>query len=148
MKKIIPSYARVVNETTGEVETVAVEIKDNIRHRVKNGWCRVYRFKLDDVLREITSKIEYDIFVEIRDSNISKTFALNFNQTKIAKKLNVSRMTVSRVVSKLKENDFIRKFENVYFINPFIYIPPNMPNEDIEKEQIKWSENKELLDDK
>lgn len=143
MKKIIPNYAKIVNNVTGEIESVALEITENRRHRVKNGWCRVYRFKLDDVVREITSKTEYDIFVEIRDSNIPKTFALSFNQTKIAKQLGTSRASVSRVVSKLKSKEFIKKIGNVYFINPFIYIPPLLANEIVEEFQTKWSELKD-----
>ena len=143
MKKIIPNYARIVNNETGEIESVALEIKDNQRHKVKNGWCRVYKFKLDDVVREITSKTEYDIFVEIRDSNIPKTFALSFNQTKIATKLKTSRASVSRVIAKLKAKEFIKKIGNVYFINPYVYIPPLLGNDIVEEFQIKWSELKD-----
>lgn len=140
MRKIITNYAKVVNDKTGEIETVSVEILENKQYKIKGGWCRVYRFKLDDVLREITSKTEYDIYAIIRDSNFHKTFALNFNQTKIAKELNVSRVTVARVVSKLKDKQFIKKIDNVYFINPFIYIPPFIDNETISETQQLWKE--------
>lgn len=140
MSIIIQEYLKVVNKDTGEIEDFAVEVIDNKRNNVKRGWTRMYRYELDSVLRELTSRTEYDIYADIRDSNLPKTFALSFNQTKIAKRHNTTRQTVSRVIRKLKDTNFIKKIDNVYFINPFIIIPPMVDNKSVEEFQEKWKQ--------
>ena len=93
------------------------------------------------IIIKLTSKTEYHIFVLIRESTVKKSFIVNFNQTKIAKEQKVSRATVARVVKKLKDANFIKRIDGLYYINPFIYIPPNINNKDAEEMQNFWSEN-------
>ncbi len=143
LKKIIPNYAKIINTESGEIETVAVEIIKN-RNNSKKGWSRMYRFNYDDVIRKITSEKEFEIFVAIRESNIKKTFALNFNQTATAKQLDTSRNTVARVVKKMRDTGFIMKIDNVYFINSHIYVPPMISDEDVAIAQSDWDKHKEL----
>jgi hypothetical protein len=138
MREIIPSFAKILNSETGEIETVTAEIIRN-KTRTKRGWNRMYRFAYDDVMREITSKLEMDIFIDIRESNLKGTFILDFNQQKLAKKHKTSYMTVSRVVNKLKKTNFVKKQGNVFYLNPFIYIPPNITDDIVEKFQIEWN---------
>lgn len=141
MKKIITEYAQIVNQTTGEVEDFAVEVIDNkANNNIKRGWNRMYRFEYDRVIREISSAKEYDIFVDIRESNLKNSFFLNFNQSKLAKKHNTSRQTVARVIKKLKDNYFIKKINNNFIINPLIYIPPMVCNEAVLEAKKIWED--------
>mgnify|MGYP005988812423 CR=1 FL=1 len=111
----------------------------------KKGWTKMYRIEYDRIAREMTSRLEYDIMAYIRDSHIPKTTAVNFKISKITKDLDTTRNTVSKVVKKLRDLDFIRKVGNTYFMNPFIYIPPMVNDMDQYKFQEEW---KELGDDK
>ena len=98
----------------------------------------MYRLAYDEVARGMTSKIEYDIFTAIRDSNVPKTFVLNFKQDTIAKVVGTSKGTVSKVVKKLKDLDFIRKDGSTIIMNPFVYVPPLVQDEDIHSAQEAW----------
>jgi hypothetical protein len=59
--------------------------------------------------------------------------------------MKTSRNTVARVVSKLKKLNFLYKDGSVYKMNPCMYVPPLIRDEDIYKAQEEW---KQYLKDK
>jgi hypothetical protein len=159
MNDIISKAVSVVNPDTGEVNEYSNVLIENNKKFIqyKRGWTRMYRdgtnhniqlekgkviekFEIgyDGIVRELRSPLEHDIFTAIRDSYIPRTNTIIFNQTKLAKKLNTSRVTVARVVRKLKDMSFIRIDDDTLKMNPFIWIAPNLSNDDIHILQEDW----------
>lgn len=122
-----------------------VYIENTKRSKINRGWTRMYRYAYDEIARAMTSKLEYDIFTAIRDSNQSGTFVLKFNQSYIAEVANTSRSAVSRVVKKLKDLKFIQKDGSVWVMNPYVYIPPNLSDNIVQQAQEWWLHKEEEL---
>ena len=141
---IIPDLLKIVNNETGEIETRAVSIVQNRKrnYNIKRSWNRMYKLGYDEVVVNLT-KSELIIFQNIRDSNYKGSFKLNLNQTQLAKDLNMSYKRVAKVVRKMKDTNFIKKFDKSFRINPFIYIPEYLSNETVEAEQQLWKESEE-----
>ena len=139
---IISYGLKIVNPLTGEVETTQAYTKNNSKiYKSKRGWTKMYRIKYDEVAREMTSKLEYDIMAYIRDSNIPKTFVLSFSIEKITRDFNTTRNTVAKAIRKLRDLEFIVKVNNTYLLNPFIYVPPLVSDDVIAEAQENWENN-------
>ncbi len=139
---IISYGLKTVNPLTGEIETTQAYIKNKSKiYKSKRGWTKMYRIKYDEVAREMTSKLEYDIMAYIRDSNIPKTFVLSFSIEKITRDFNTTRNTVAKAIRKLRDLEFIVKVNNTYLLNPFIYVPPLVCDDVIAEAQENWENN-------
>mgnify|MGYP000065293347 FL=1 len=112
----------LIDQDTGELVTV-----DQITKRVygtKNFW-KCYLMDFLTVLGIIDNK-QLDIFVYICENTNSSTNLFIGTYTKIAKDVGVSRPTISAIMKKLQEVNFIRKVQSgVWFVNPNILMKGN-----------------------
>jgi len=158
MDRIISKPLTIVNNITGELDkydSVLVKREQKKFTMSKRGWRKMYaagtthtidelkntkhyEVGYDGVVKTLHSDLEHDIFTCIRDSNISKSNILNFNQTDIATKLGTTRNTVAKTVRKLKETGFLRKDGVIWKMNPFIYVAANISDSDLYKLQQEW----------
>lgn len=120
-------------------KTTIANISDLLRSR---DLLRVNNKKIiygyDLVAREMTSRLEYDIMTYIRDSSLPRTIILNFRVSKIVKDLKTTRNTVFKVIKKLRDLNFIKKVENTYYMNPKVYVPPMIKDDDLSRFQEEW----------
>ena len=129
-------------------ETLQVNVKESKEKSLKKGGFRMaymYQDKsgnigYDDVMMELGSSLERRVFIAIRDSNMVKTFVLNFNQTKMAKRLDTTPNTVSKVVRKLKKIGFIRKEGSLWVLNPNVFIPFGIKDNVVALAQEEWND--------
>jgi len=111
-----------IDKETGEVILV-----DQISKRVygtKNFW-KCYLMDFLTVLGIIDSK-QLDIFIYIVENTNQATNMFIGTYKKIAKDVQVSEPTISRIMKKLQENNFIKKVQNgVWLVNPNILMKGN-----------------------
>jgi predicted transcriptional regulator len=131
---------KVLNEQTGELEPkVFYEVK-HYSNKIKQGYRRMYT-KYDSIQLAMSSPKELEIMLDIRDMYSKEYYIVGINQTKLAKKHNVSRQKISSIVKKLCDNEFIRKEMNgVYRLNPYVYLPYNADGHSMQK---AWDERTE-----
>lgn len=120
---LIGEKKRVLEDkVTGEIITV-----DQITKRVygtKNFW-KCYLMDFLTVLGIIDSK-QLDIFIYIVENTNQHNNTFIGTYKKIAKDVGVSEPTISRIMKKLQDNNFIRKIQNgVWLINPNILMKGN-----------------------
>lgn len=112
----------LIDQDTGEVITV-----DQITKRIygsKNFW-KCYLMDFLTVLGILDSK-QVDIFVYIVENTNQNNNLFIGTYKKISKDLNVSEPTISKIMKKLQENNFIKKVQNgVWFVNPDILMRGN-----------------------
>ena len=112
----------LVDTQTGEVIWV-----DQITKRTygtKNFW-KCYLMDFLTVLGIIDSK-QLDIFIYIVENTNQSNNTFIGTYTKIAKDVGVSRPTISAIMKKLQENNFIKKVQNgVWLVNPNILMKGN-----------------------
>ena len=65
-------------------------------------------------------------------------FSVDLNITKLAKKLGVSRQKIHQFIKRAVFNEFMKKNEGSYFMNPFIYIPNGISDVDGRNAQENW----------
>lgn len=110
-----------------DVETGEVILVDQISKRVygtKNFW-KCYLMDFLTVLGIIDSK-QLDIFIYIVENTNQANNMFIGTYTKIAKDVGVSRPTISAIMKKLQENNFIKKVQNgVWLVNPNILMKGN-----------------------
>ena len=112
----------LIDRETGEVIWV-----DQITKRsygTKNFW-KCYLMDFLSVLGIIDSK-QLDVFVYIVENTNQATNMFIGTYKKIAKDVNVSEPTISRIMKKLQENNFIKKVQNgLWLVNPNILMKGN-----------------------
>ena len=113
--------------------------KKESRLGVKTGWFRMYK-SIYDVWLVCKSNLETQILVYILKST-KKNATVSFKIQDIAKKFNISRMTVSSLIRRLKEVDFIRGGNGLFLVNPTMFIVTNANSEIIRELQETWDEN-------
>ena len=135
----------VLNESSGEfVETEFVE-KVKYKPNGKQGWTKMYRTGYDEVMMELSSRLEMAIFIYIRDSFTRSASIAVFNQTKMADKLSTTRSTVNRLMKKLEKLQFIRKIDDkLYKMNPYVFAPYHADLQSLQKEWDDTSTDKSL----
>ncbi len=106
-----------INQETGEIITV-----DQINKMVygsKNFW-KCYLMDFLAILGIIDSK-QVDIFVYIAENTNPSNNMFIGTYKKISKDVGVSEPTISRMMKKMQENNFIKKVQNgVWQVNPNI----------------------------
>ncbi len=107
----------------------------------KQGWVKMYRNGYDKVMLSLTSRLEMVLFIHIRDSFTKHKELVGFNQTKIAEKFGSTRPTVNRLFRKLIKNNFIRKTDGVYRMNPYIFAPYHT---DLDGLQGRWDDTEQI----
>ena len=128
---------QVLNVNTGEFETKLFTEDVSYTNNIKRGYRRMYT-GYDEVVIAMSSPKESEIMIDIRDMFSKERFIISINQSTLAKKHNVSREKVNKLVRKLCEKKLIRKEDNsVYRLNPYIYIPYNA---NAELMQRQWDE--------
>ena len=112
----------LIDKETGEIIWV-----DQITKRTygtKNFW-KCYLMDFLSVLGIIDSK-QLDVFVYIVENTNQATNMFIGTYKKIAKDVNVSEPTISRIMKKLQENNFIKKVQNgLWLVNPNILMKGN-----------------------
>lgn len=95
---------------------------DQITKRIygsKNFW-KCYLMDFLSVLGIIDSK-QLDVFIYIVENTNQNTNIFIGTYTKISRDVGVSRPTISAIMKKLQENNFLKKVQNgVWFVNPNI----------------------------
>lgn len=112
----------LIDTSTGEVIWV-----DQITKRTygtKNFW-KCYLIDFLTILGVMDNK-QVDIFIYIVENTNSETNTFIGTYDKISKDVNVSRPTISKIMKKLQENNFIKKVQNgVWLVNPNILMKGN-----------------------
>jgi len=112
----------LMNTATGEL--IHVDQITKRAYGIKNFW-KCYLMDFLTVLGVIDSK-QLDIFIYIVENTNQATNMFIGTYKKIAKDLNVSEPTISRIMKKLQENNFIKKAQNgVWLVNPNILMKGN-----------------------
>jgi len=137
-KKIVNYKINTTTNENGEILQQDKWTEIQKYPKIKGGWVRTYEDAYRNVLTSLNSILEQTILFEIQDS-IKNDFTCIFNQTKMAKKLKVTRETISRTVSKLYKVNYLKKIDGIIYANPFVYIPYGISGENIEKAQNKWN---------
>ncbi len=120
--KTIINREEYINVATGELTTIDSVSKYTCG--VKNFW-KCYLMDFLTVLGIIDNK-QLDIFVYIAENTNPSTNLFIGTYSKISKDLNVSRPTISTIMKKLQENNFIKKVQNgLWFVNPNILMKGN-----------------------
>jgi len=110
-----------------DMETGEVIHVDQISKRVygtKSFW-KCYLMDFLSVLGIIDSK-QLDIFIYIVENTNQSNNMFIGTYKKISKDLNVSEPTISRIMKKLQQNNFVKKAQNgVWLVNPDILMKGN-----------------------
>lgn len=113
---------RLVDTSTGEEILV-----DQITKRVygsKNFW-KMYLMDFLMVLGIIDSR-QVDIFIYIVENTNQSTNMFIGTYKKISKDLHVSETTISRLMKKMQDNNFIKRVQNgVWLVNPNVLMKGN-----------------------
>lgn len=112
----------LVDVDTGESMTVDQITK--LVYGTKNFW-KCYLMDFLTVLGIIDSK-QVDIFIYIVSNTNQSTNMFVGTYDKIAKDVGVSRPTISKIMKKLQDNNFIKKVQNgLWLVNPNILMKGN-----------------------
>lgn len=112
----------LVDQDTGEIVHV-----DQITKRIygtKQFW-KVYLMDFLSILGIVDNK-QLDVFIYIAENTNQSTNLFIGTYRTISKDVNVGLSTVTRIMKKLQENNFIKKKQNgVYLVNPNIMMKGN-----------------------
>lgn len=112
----------LIDQETGEVVHV-----DQITKRIygtKQFW-KVYLMDFLSVLGIIDNK-QLDIFIYIAENTNQSTNLFIGTYKQIAKDVGVSEPTISKIMKKLQQNNFVKKVQNgVYQVNPNVLMKGN-----------------------
>jgi len=98
----------------------------------------VYVNNYDDVLVNLKSSKEIEIFLAIKKMFTKSRSEVGFVQSELAKKMNVSRVKVSTIIRMLISIGFIKKVtRTTYRMNPYIYLPYQADGSALQEE---WDE--------
>ena len=102
---------------------------------------RVWQEGLDWAMEKVCkSALDIKIFNAIKQS-MDRYGEYRGNQSEMAETLGTSRMSISRVIGRMKDINLLKqKGKGIYEFNPFILAPKGSSNEEIEKRQFEWSE--------
>lgn len=85
----------------------------------------------------INGKIDVKVWNIIVNST-KADFSVHVNVSKIAKTVGASRTTIHSLINRMIENSVIKKLEDGYEFNPFIYCPFGSSDEMIYTKQKEW----------
>lgn len=85
----------------------------------------------------INGKIDVKVWNMIVNSTRSD-FSISINISKVSKKIGASRTTVHSLINRMVDNYVIKKTEDGYEFNPFIYCPYGASDDVVAKKQDEW----------
>ena len=104
----------------------------------KGGWSRMYKkdylSSQEDCIKSTTDLKIWNYIVDSTNSN----FSFSLNITKLSKKLGVSRQKVHQSIKRMIDNSIIRKTDDGYEFNPFIYCPFGANDDMVFEKQDEW----------
>lgn len=103
----------------------------------KGGWKRMYKDYTTAMEECINGKIDLKIWNMLVNST-KADFSLSVNITSLSRKVGASRTTIHLLVKRMIENNVIRKIDDYYEFNPFIYCPYGASDEMIYNKQEEW----------
>lgn len=127
----------VLNPASGELESMDFKFIPQ-KKLTRGGFSLMYK-SYDTVVTEvITSKLDYQIILYIRDLFTYARIENHISPTDIAKFFKCSKPKVVRLISQLVEHSFLFKVDRgVYRLNPFMYVPYKGNAAEL---QAEWSE--------
>jgi len=143
MKNYSESFVRsILNDTTGEIESHRYTKDTVYKEQKKRGWIPMYKNGYDEVMVNLKSKLEMDMFMDVRDRFTKLSPTVGINQRDLSSKHNTTPATVNRFIKKMCSIEFIMKVDRgVYMMNPFILVPYQSDGLELQKEWTKLMEN-------
>lgn len=132
----------ITNKRTGEVYPLkGVEAKPKKHYSVWRLNVRIWQQAYDWVMEKVChSQKDIELFNAFKNAADSNNKVI-WNQTKQAKKFNISRQKMVDFINRLVRVGFTYKLEDkVYFINPFVYASSGASNsgEQLARVQQTW----------
>ena len=126
---------QILNDDTGELESVRFIEDSNFKKGFKKGWRMVYKDYDEMLIKVIRSSKDMYLFSKVKDM-INRDFELNLNIQKESVKLGVQRDKLSKFLSRLVDAGFLRRTDIGFISNPYMYIPYMAT--DIADKQQEW----------
>ena len=125
---------KVLNESSGELEPKEFhEVK--YRKQIKGGFGMFYRSYEEAVENLISSKLDFTIWLEIKNQFTYARIEVVLSATELSKKLNCSRQKVSMIIGKAADEGLIMQVSRgTYRLNPFMVLPFRSNGEELQKE--------------
>jgi len=140
-------YDNIGNENQEDLECLCIECHSKEHDRdlrsgnSKNGWFRMYDEMLD-VFGVCRSNKENQMLIYlIRQTN--KNLTLFMPTIELSKKFEVSKVKATDFINRLKKFEFIFGARGAFFVNPEMYLPKNIKNEEAKELQDNWNKIKE-----
>ena len=126
----------VLNNKTGEINQEEFILKKSQVDTAKGGWRMVYR-DFDYILLSMKSPKEIKMLLEIRDLFKSSKSIVVINKTTMCKKMETTRATLSKFITRLVSYNFLMELEDKqYMMNPFMYLPYHANGKEFQDEWI------------
>ena len=130
----------VLNNKTGEINQEEFIFKKSQVETAKGGWRMVYK-DFDYILLSMKSPKEIKMLLEIRDLFKSSKSIVVINKTSMCKKMETTRATLSKFITRLVGYDFLMELEDKqYMMNPFMYLPYHANAKELQNEWIEIRE--------
>lgn len=113
----------VLNEASGELEQVDFrQVKE--RTQIKGGFGMYYKSYEETIEHLIDSKLDWKIWVAVKNHFTWRRVETSLDMTKLAKDLGCSRAKIGTVVKKAVEIKLLlRVSRGIYRLNPFMILP-------------------------
>jgi len=113
----------VLNNKTGEINQEEFILKKSQVDTAKGGWRMVYK-DFDYILLSMKSPKEIKMLLETRDLFKSSKSIVVINKTTMCKKMETTRATLSKFITRLVGYNFLMELEDKqYMMNPFMHLP-------------------------
>ncbi len=130
----------VLNNKTGEINQEEFIFKKSQVETAKGGWRMVYK-DFDYILLSMKSPKEIKMLLEIRDLFKASKSIVVINKTSMCKKLETTRATLSKFITRLVVYNFLMELEDKqYMMNPFMYLPYHANSKELQNEWIEIRE--------
>jgi hypothetical protein len=127
----------ILNNVTGEIKDEEFVLKRNKIDSAKGGWYMTYK-DFDYILLSMKSPKEIKMLLTIRDLFKATLSIVVINKTVMCKKLDTTRATLSKFITRLIQYDFLMELEDKqYMLNPFMYLPYRSSSKELQDE---WME--------
>jgi len=132
---------QVLNQDTGEVENEVYTRDVRKKSGIKQGWTMTY-IDYDEMLATVVkSNLDMKLVMHLK-LMIKRDFTLTINVPKEAKKIDVGKDKIYKMLKRLVDAEFLEKTDTGYKSNPFMFLPYKPT--DAEGEQRKWKLKKEI----
>ncbi len=134
------NYTHNILKTTVDINTGLIldQVKYSQKSKTKGGWSKMYHKSYTE-MQELCIKGVSDLKVwNYIIANTKPDFSVSINVTKLSKSINTTRTTVHSFITRALTNQFIRKEDGEYMVNPFIHIPYGCNDELSSLAQERW----------